>query len=64
MSKVIAYIRTSKRGKETLCKAGSVEHMNALLFGDSLEPLIRQFEAEPRKDCLDTIMRHGLEQSK
>lgn len=61
--KIVAYIRTNRKGRETLCFEGSVEHKNALMFGDSLEPLIRQFEVSPRHDCLDSVMRHGLKQA-
>lgn len=44
-----------------LVYAGSVEHENAILFKQPLEPLVWYSESMPCSNCIDTIMRHGLE---
>lgn len=44
-----------------LVYAGSVEHQNAILFKQPLGPLVWYSSAIPCSNCMDTILRHGLE---
>lgn len=61
MAKIIAYETVTRKGKKMLVYAGSVEHENAILFKQPLEPLVWYSESMPCSNCIDTIMRHGLE---
>lgn len=61
MPKIIAYETVTRKGKKMLVYAGSVEHENAILFKQPLEPLVWYSESMPCSNCIDTIMRHGLE---
>lgn len=60
--KIVAFEVTDKRGRKRIIEAGGAQEENALMWGESLAPLVYQSEAIPRVDCMDTILRHGLEE--
>lgn len=61
--RVIAYETVNRKGRKYLVYAGSVEHKNAEMFGQHLEPLVFKIEVSENNGCIDTIIRHGLNQS-
>lgn len=58
---IVAYETVTRKGKRMLVYAGSVEHQNAILFKQPLDPLVWYSSAIPCSNCMDTILRHGLE---
>lgn len=59
---IVAYEVTSKKGRKRVILAGGVEEENAKMWGEKLEPLVYQSAAIPCDNCMDTILRHGLEE--
>ncbi|QPX75157.1 hypothetical protein LITTLEDOG_50 [Serratia phage vB_SmaS_LittleDog] len=59
---IVAFEVTDKRGRKRIIEAGGAKEENARMWGETLEPLVYQSEAIPCDNCMDTILRHGLEE--